>query len=71
MQENFYHILECNRTPQGIDSEVILPNPDAPELPPPFKKESPVPPPIYQDISDLTGGATKVSQNEYTDSKLT
>ena len=57
-------MLECNRTPRGIDSEVILPDPDAPELPPPFKEESPAPPPIYQDISDVTAEGTAVIQNE-------
>lgn len=54
LQKHIYHLLESNRASQGIDSEVILPDPDAPELPRPLKEESPAPPPIYQDISDLT-----------------
>ena len=69
MQEHFYHVLECNRPPKGI--EVILPDPDAPELPPPFKEESPTPPPIYHDISDIPGRGAPVRQNEYTNHTLT
>ena len=71
MQEHFYHVLECNRAPRGIDLEIILPDPDAPELPPPFKEESSAPPPIYHDISDLPGRRAAVRQNGYTDHTLT
>ena len=70
MQEHFYHELECNKPPRGIDLEVKLPDPDPPEFPPPFKEESP-PPPIYHDISDLPGRGAAMRQNEYTDHTLT
>ena len=70
MQEHLYHELECNKTPRGINSEVILPDPDPPELPPPFKEEPPAPPPIYQDISDITAEGRAVRLNDYTEYKL-
>ena len=44
----------------------IPPDPDAPELPPPFKPE-PSPPPIYHDILDLPANKVHAAaQNEYT-----
>ena len=57
-QEHFYHVLENAK-------KAIPPDPDAPELPPPFKPE-PSPPPVYHDILDLSGGKGHTAvQNEY------
>ena len=67
VQENFYHVLECNTLPR--DNEVILPDPDAPELPPPFKADTP-PPPIYHDINDLPVKKEKVRKNDYTNCSI-
>ena len=54
IQERHYHVLECHETAQN-ESVVIVPDSDAPELPPPFKPDnsSTEPPPIYQEITDL------------------
>ena len=70
VQEHHYHELECRLVPRENEFEVILPDPDAPELPPPFKAES-TPPPIYHDISDLPNKGAQVRQNEYTNCILT
>ena len=53
-QEHFYHVLEKNRVP--CKDKVIPRDPDAPELPPPFKSGSPSPdpPPIYHDITEIS-----------------
>ena len=55
MEEHHYHVLESQEGTQS-DNRVILPDPDAPELPPPFKPDdSPhEPPPIYQEIAELS-----------------
>ena len=53
-QEHYYHVLEKDIASHGV--KVIPPDPDAPELPPPFKPGSPPPdpPPIYQDITEIS-----------------
>ncbi len=58
MQVHHYHVLECceviSRRNIG-DSEVVLPDPDAPELPPPFNPDNaPMEQhPIYQEVTEL------------------
>ena len=49
-----YHVLENNRVP--CSSEVIPPDPNAPELPPPLEPDSQDndTPPVYQDIAELS-----------------
>ena len=49
-----YHVLENNRAP--CSSEVIPPDPNAPELPPPLEHDSQDndTPPVYQDITELS-----------------
>ena len=53
-QEHLYHVLENNRAP--CSSEVIPPDPNAPELPPPLEPDSQDndTPPVYQDITELS-----------------
>ena len=64
-QEHFYHVLENTKKAELV-TEVIHPDPDAPELPPPFKPEA-SPPPVYQDIHKLsTKKVVTATQNEYT-----
>ena len=55
IQEHHYHVLECHEAAQN-DSVIIVPDPDAPELPPPFKPDnsSTEPPPIYQEITEVS-----------------
>ena len=54
IQEHLYHVLENNRVP--CSSEVIPPDPNAPELPPPLEPDSQDndTPPVYQDITELS-----------------
>ena len=54
IQEHLYHVLENNRAP--CSSEVIPPDPNAPELPPPLEPDSQdnATPPVYQDITELS-----------------
>ena len=49
-----YHVLENNRAPCG--GEVIPPDPNAPELPPPLEHDSQDndAPPVYQDITEIS-----------------
>ena len=57
MQVHHYHVLECREITLGQSvGEVILPDPDAPELPPPFKPDNaPMEqPPVYQEITELS-----------------
>ena len=53
IQEHLYHVFENNRAP--CSSEVIPPDPNAPELPPPLEPDSQDndTPPVYQDITEL------------------
>ena len=64
-QEHHYHVLEKDIASHGV--EVIPPDPDAPELPPLFKPGSPPPdpPPIYQDITEIS--TSKTDQQESSD----
>ena len=55
-------MLENNKVPRG--AEGILPDPDAPELPPPYKPDST---PVYHDISELPIRGAAARQNQYTD----
>ena len=54
IQEHLYHVLENNRVP--CSGEVIPPDPNAPELPPPLEPDSQDndTPPVYQDITELS-----------------
>ena len=57
VQVHHYHVLECREiTPGQSVGEVILPDPDAPELLPPFKPDNaPMEqPPVYQEITELS-----------------
>ena len=54
IQEHLYYVLENNRAP--CSDEVIPPDPNAPELPPPLEPDSQDndTPPVYQDITELS-----------------
>ena len=76
MQEHLYHVLENNRVP--CSSEVIPPDPNAPELPPPLEPDSQDSdtPPVYQDITELSCKPNKLvdydkkdQQCQYADSQ--
>ena len=62
MIQHFYFTLESSRPPQGVKAlpppDDILPDEDAPPLPPPYNPEQEsqpsAPPPVYQDICSLT-----------------
>ena len=64
IQEHHYHVLECLEAAQN-DSVVIISDPDAPELPPPFKPDdsSTEPPPIYQEITEVSGDQKQHEKN--------
>lgn len=56
-------MLESNGGQAVKRNEHIAPDPDAPQLPPPYK---PDPPPVYHDINDLsTRRAVVTEENEY------
>ena len=62
-QEHHYFVLESNGVRALNRDEKIAPDPDAPELPPPYK---PDPPPVYHDINELsTRRAVVIEENEY------
>lgn len=61
--EHHYYVLENNRAPHDHGVEVILPDSDAPALPPPYK---PDPVPVYHDIRELPIRGATASRNQYT-----
>ena len=63
IQEHHYYVLENNGRPLEKKCEPIAPDPDAPELPPPYK---PDPSLLYHDINELsTRRAVVTEENEY------
>ena len=63
-QEHYYHVLEKDIASYG--AKVIPPDPDAPELPSPFKpgSPSPDPPPIYHDITEISSADECIDCNK-------
>ena len=65
-EEHLYHVLENNTVPhQAHGAEVILPDPDAPVLPPPYKPDYSTP--VYHGISELPIRGEAARPNQYTD----
>ena len=59
-----YHVLESNKVP--CSDEVIPPDPNAPELPPPLEPDSQDndTPPVYQDITELSCKRNKFDDSD-------
>ena len=53
---NFYHVLEISNNRAPNSNETILPDPDAPDLPPPLEPDSQDTDtsPVYKDINELS-----------------